>query len=315
MRVRAVLTVRTGATILHGKFDFDNRVASSIFDWRPTATGLVCRAGGRLLLPIDGKLLSREASAFPGLPMIILSAWPKEIDPIVLSTPHQFLGIHISGVHAMLLWEYLLSCQSLMNGRNGIIIGLRSRSGFNMGNHVGSVVITCFCHMHFVANPTRFPLLRIEGFGIIGRVDHCASRRSIGKIAPAQFSPFSIKILHPDPSQGLHRSKLAKPRRSGIGIDSIQQRRSIVAYDHCICFTSLLAIGKTIVFNAVCVPLDPLFLPLSFEPLRRRHRLAIQGGSKGFSYFLHAIERPHLRQHMGGVGALLSTCFEIAMFS
>lgn len=83
MRVRAVLTVRTRTTILHGKFDFDDRVASSILDWRPTATGLACRAGGTLLLPIDSELTSLKARALPGLPMIILSGWPKEIDPIV----------------------------------------------------------------------------------------------------------------------------------------------------------------------------------------------------------------------------------------
>src|SRR2546425_9885855 len=102
--MRAVLTVRTGTTILHGKFDFDDRVASPICHWRPTATGLACRAGGRLLLPIDSKVGSLKARAITGLPMIILSGWPKKIDPVVLLTADEFLSIHISVVHDMLLW-------------------------------------------------------------------------------------------------------------------------------------------------------------------------------------------------------------------
>ncbi len=162
--------------------------------------------------------------------------------------------------------------QGFMDARNGFIIGLRGRGGFNMGNQVWSVVITRFRHMHFVANPTGFPLLRIQCFRIIRRVDQCSSRWSIGEITPAQFSLFPIKILHPDSSQCLDRRNLAQPGRSGIGIDSTQQPRSIVAYDHCIRFASLLAIWKTIVFNAVFVPLDPRLLPLSFQPLRRSHR-------------------------------------------
>jgi hypothetical protein len=315
MCVRAGLTVRTGTTILHRTFDFDDRVASSILDGRPTAPGVACWTGGTLLLPIEGKLASLKACAFLGLPVIILSGRAKESDSIVLSAPEQCVSISIAGVYNMRLWQDLLSRQGFMNARHGITIGLRGRRSFTMGHQVRSVLITGSRHMHFVANPTGFSLLGIQGLRIIGRVHHCARRRSIAQFTPAQFALFPLKMLHPDVSQRLNRRYLAYPARSRLCIDRTQQACSIVSANHGRRFASLLAIGKTIIFNAVFVALDPRLLPLSLQPRRGSHRQTIQSGSKGFSHEFHTIERTDLRQHMRGVGALLAACFEVSMLT
>lgn len=107
--MRTLLTLRAGTTILHGTFDFDDRVASTIGDGRPTTTDLACRTSGTLLLPIDGKQGSLKAGAIARLPMLILSGWPKEIYLVVLPTPDQFPPIHVPCIYDMLLGQELMN--------------------------------------------------------------------------------------------------------------------------------------------------------------------------------------------------------------
>src|SRR6266487_7191064 len=135
-----------------------------------------------------------------------------------------------------------------MNVGNSLIICLRGRGGFDMRDHVWRVVIARLCQMHFIANPTSLSLLRKEGFGVIRRVDQCSRCRSIGEIAPVQFSFLPIKILNPDPSQRLDRRNLTQPDGSSIRVKSIQQFRPIFSDDDGIGLASLLAIWETIVF-------------------------------------------------------------------
>src|SRR5437667_35398 len=96
-----------GTTVLHREFDFDDRVAPPIQGRRPAATGLPCRTGGALVLPIHDKLGGFEACTFPRLPMIILSGRPEEIHAIALLTADELLGIHIARVHDMHAWQQI----------------------------------------------------------------------------------------------------------------------------------------------------------------------------------------------------------------
>ncbi len=155
----------TGTTILDGKFDFDNRVASPILGVCPASTGLACWTDSTRLLPVNSKLRSFKARLLASLPMIILSAWPKEIDSIHGSACDDGLYIDIPGIHHMLLWEESVSSQMVMNVRKNIIISNWSKSRFYMRYQVGSIIVTGFRQMDFIADPLRFSLLGKEGLG------------------------------------------------------------------------------------------------------------------------------------------------------
>lgn len=101
--------MRTGTTILHGPLDVEHRVPSSILGERPPAPGLACRTRGPLLLPIDGTWGSLNVRPIACLPGRILSGGSNEIALVVLSAPHQFVGIHLPGLHERHLWQDLRS--------------------------------------------------------------------------------------------------------------------------------------------------------------------------------------------------------------
>src|SRR5213596_3338306 len=105
--MRTLCSAGTRSAVLHGEFDFDDRVASPILGGCPTAAGLSRRTSGALVLPIHHKLGGFEACAFPRLPMIILSGRSEEINPILLLTGDEFLGIHIARVHEMHAWQQI----------------------------------------------------------------------------------------------------------------------------------------------------------------------------------------------------------------
>ena len=81
------LSAGAGTTVLHREFAFDDRLAPPILGRRPAATGLPCRTGGALVLPIHHKLLGGEAGALPRLPMIILSGRPEQINAMLYGLP------------------------------------------------------------------------------------------------------------------------------------------------------------------------------------------------------------------------------------
>src|SRR5438309_6303303 len=111
-------SARTGSAVLHREFDFNDWVASPILSRRPTATGLTCRTGGTLVLPIYHKLGGLEPGVLACLPVIILAGRPEEIDPILLLTADQLLGIHIACVHQMHPWQQLTLGEPFMNAWN-----------------------------------------------------------------------------------------------------------------------------------------------------------------------------------------------------
>src|SRR6266571_8890048 len=152
------------------------------------------------------------------------------------------------------------------------------------------VIITRFGQMHFVAGPKGLSLLRKKSFRIIRRVDQDSRCRSIGEIAPMQFSFLPIKVLHPDASQRLDGRDLPQPKGRSVGVKSIKQLRPIFPDDNGIGFTRLFALWETIVFHPVLIALDPLFSPLLFEPLWSDPRQTIQDRSKGFSNSFYAVE-------------------------
>jgi hypothetical protein len=88
----------TGTTILHGKLHFDHRIAAPILDRRPTATRLARRADDAFLLPIHPKLLGGKSGTLARLPMVIIPAGAKEIDPIGLLTGDERFGFHIARI-------------------------------------------------------------------------------------------------------------------------------------------------------------------------------------------------------------------------
>jgi hypothetical protein len=120
--VRALLTLKTRTTILYRKFDFDDRVPSSILDRRPTATDLACRADDTLLLPIHREALCRKARAIACLPMILLSGWSKEIHLPGLLAIDKLLGVHIPGIHHMCCWEQVVGRQGFVKRMMYLIV-------------------------------------------------------------------------------------------------------------------------------------------------------------------------------------------------
>ena len=60
----------------------------------------------------------------------------------------------LARVHHMRVRQQIMSSQSFMNGGNSLIVGLRSRGGFYMGDDVWRIVIAGLCHMHGCLQPT-----------------------------------------------------------------------------------------------------------------------------------------------------------------
>ncbi len=97
----ALLPMGAGAAVLHREPDFNHLMASSVLSRSPTATGLSSRTGGALILPIHHKLLSGEPSTFARLPVIIIPAWSKEINPKVALARDELLCVHIARIDDM----------------------------------------------------------------------------------------------------------------------------------------------------------------------------------------------------------------------
>jgi len=100
----------TPLTVLVWKLNANGLFAMSIMSQAPSFTLATCRARD-LLLPVDEELAVVNPFSFGGP----LRHWAKQLDLIVLSTPHQRFGIHLSTVNHMKLRKHLMLCELIMN--------------------------------------------------------------------------------------------------------------------------------------------------------------------------------------------------------
>ncbi len=102
---RTVGTLRAqGARLTDGSAETDPkaRLPMAILVGLPTDAGLAGRAGHRLRLPIDVKLVRRQALAGAGLPTGIHGDRPNELNPILGLTVDQLSGVDITLINDVL---------------------------------------------------------------------------------------------------------------------------------------------------------------------------------------------------------------------
>ena len=168
LRLRAQPQTGADLTIFGGEFDFDDLVGS-VADSRSPTTARVSRwAGGLLAFPIDEKVISIEALLLTGLPLMVPAGWTHQVDLVVLLTVNQQFGIHITGIHNMLIWQEVFVLEAFMNHGGSGIIGNRSGGGFDMRDQMRTVFFAGFGQMDFIANPGGTALFTVMRLDIIG---------------------------------------------------------------------------------------------------------------------------------------------------
>ena len=85
------------------EFNLDDLVGSVVDGWSPTTADVPLWACGLLVVPIDEKMISIEALLLIGLPLMIAAGRTDQIDLVVLLTLEQQFGIHVAGIHNMLI--------------------------------------------------------------------------------------------------------------------------------------------------------------------------------------------------------------------
>lgn len=281
--LRAWGTAGTRTTILDGTGAVANRVASSIVGWRPTLPGLACRTRRTRPVPIARAWRGRNTGVVLCLPVIIPSCGSTEIDLVVLPTVHEGFRIHRAGLHELLLRQELVRGERFLKREKSSILCVGIWGGFDGCHQVRSVLITGLGEMHVVARPKGLSLVSTKSFGVRRGGEHGSCCRRMGERTPAPFSFLPRQMRSPHASERLDGRDLTEPEGCGISRKSVKAWGSIFSNEKSIGFTSLVAIGETISFHPVFLPLDPRFSPLLGEPRWSTHRQTLQDRPKGLS--------------------------------
>lgn len=313
--MRPLLPRGAGSAVLDRASACDHRVPTSILSRSPTAPGLPRRTGGTLLLPIHHQRLGGKPSPLVRLPMVIVSAWAKEIPSKIALASDELLCIDLTRIDQMHGGEKIVRLEGFVDTGKRSKIGGRCRRGFDMGHQVRTLFITRFGQMHVVPDPTRVTLFGVMGLRVRRRVHPLSCNGSSVGLSPAQFSLLPKKRRYPDAAPCLSGGYVPDPCRSFWIRDRLSPVPSIVADHQSLFLAGLLAVGESVIFDAVLVSFDPTLLPLPQEPLWSRDCQGIERGTKGFPNSLDAIEAANLRQDRSRVAALSSTGFARPSFS
>ena len=150
------------------KFNLDDLVGAVVDRWSPATAGVSLWASGLLVFPIDEKVIGIKAFLLIGLPLMVAAGGTHQINLVILLTLHEQFGIHIAGIHNMLLRQQVFVLETLMDeGCSGIIRDW-GRSRFYMGNEMGTPFVTGFSQMDFIAHPSGTPLFAVMRLDIVG---------------------------------------------------------------------------------------------------------------------------------------------------
>ena len=123
---------------------------------------------------------------------------------MLLLTAHQFLRIHVPGVHQLLAGQQLLLRKTLLDARGHRHIRLGGDRSLDVGNERGLSFLATLGEMHLVAYPTLFALSTVLGFGIVRGGDQLAGGRQFLVLARTQALGCALELLRPDLTQRLH---------------------------------------------------------------------------------------------------------------
>src|SRR5919109_2525926 len=100
--------MRTWTTGSVGKLDLDDLVIPIVDRRGPAYTGMTCRTGGMLLLPVDHKPTHIEAALDMGLPADILACGPPELHAVIALARREQLRIEIARINDMAAREEIV---------------------------------------------------------------------------------------------------------------------------------------------------------------------------------------------------------------
>jgi hypothetical protein len=220
LRADARGDVVTAPAIFGRALHRDDGIPTIIESRRPTDTGLAGRTGRVLLAPINLKVLGIKAIPCAGLPVIVETRGPEEIDAVVIQTLDQECRVENARVHARSPGSEaaLLPCRVDLGG--GLAIRSRAGRGFDVGDEMGHIILTRVGHRPLVAHPRGRVLAGVVGVGVVGRADERRRRGNVVRLAPREPGAVSQIMLAPDPAQDGDGGHLTQPRRCVRGIDS-----------------------------------------------------------------------------------------------
>jgi hypothetical protein len=280
----------------------------------PTAAGMPFRTGGRVLLPINTKLTHIDAAIGVGLPFHIWTPGSNHFNAVLVLAGNQDRCGDISRVEQVLAWGECRFLKISVDRFRHHLIGDRSRGRRDMGDEMGTILITGFGQMDFVPSPPRLALFAVAGFLIVGRIDEESRRSNIVIASPTDVTILPIVILDPDAAQNLDSWDLTQQGRSVWREDLGQQGRAISPDDFCQRLAVRLTLWETTLLNPMPIAMNPLFLTVLKEPVTGNNGKTVERKAHGFTNAHKSIDGSHSSEHMGRVAALLLALFEPSMF-
>ena len=160
-----------------GETDLDEftRVAAPLVVVFPGCRCSAVRANRPLLLPVEGKVVSRERARRLGLPALGSSRRPDELHAVVLSHVEKPFGVDVSRIDEVFSRKERFRGECLMNIEGGTDVLLRGRRRQHTNDQAGdafsnprspSVRVECCDEPGAdadTAKGARMPLLKLEG--------------------------------------------------------------------------------------------------------------------------------------------------------
>lgn len=188
----------TGPTISFAKLDFDDVVLIPVDRRGPAGTRFTAGTNGLVGSPIDPEFGSRKAGVVLGLPMVIATGRPNQVDAKLPAAVDEQLRVDVAGVGNVLGRQQVLLGEIRVDRRRDGIVGYRRRRGFDVRDQVGAVGLAGFSQMDLVASPSQAALGRVVRVGVIGRGDVAAGGGNIVVFAPNHLLIHRHEVLDPN---------------------------------------------------------------------------------------------------------------------
>ena len=158
--------------------------------------------------------------------------------------------------------------------------------------------------MDLLPDPGHASLVRIMGFGIIGRAEVESCGRNVVVPAPTHHPVSQQKVLAPHLPQCFDSGHGAALRRPGRGPEQLQEHLTVGPHVFGQPFPRFGFRWYAIALSATSIAVAPLCRQMWPDPVQSHRCSHSHGRPQGFHPSLPTIEIAHGREHVGRIGAL-----------
>src|SRR3712207_2857456 len=145
---------------------------------------------------------------------------------------------------------------------------------------------------------------------VVGRLQSLADRGQLLGLFPTEPPIVPAIVGAPYLAERLDHRHLARGRRCGGGVESIEQQEPVCADRQSQRLTLLLALGQPAVLDPVGIALKPRRWRDPAQPLGRHRGQVVEGGAERFAGQLKEVQVAYSGQHIRAVRPLLPPCLE-----